>query len=119
LATKECIIPANYKQALLQAAASDAVVFGDRIGARGRMRGLNFSATAKELLVYENKPDATVQEFQKSLIQAVENIPRTEFEQAILAAGQCVGLIRELPSAQTVIDKIMEQFNSLAKPVIY
>jgi enoyl-[acyl-carrier protein] reductase II len=116
LATKECIIPENYKQALLQATANDAVIFGDRIGARGRMRGLNFSATAKELLAYENKPDASLRDFQKFLIRAVENVPQTKFEQAILAAGQCAGLIKELPSARSVIDKMMEQFNSLKKP---
>jgi enoyl-[acyl-carrier protein] reductase II len=116
LATKECILPEIYKQALLQATANDAVTFGDRIGARGRMRGLNSSTIAQELLAYEDKPDASLQEFQKILIKAVENVPQTNFEQAILAAGQCVGLLKDLPSVQGVIDKMMEQFNSLKKP---
>jgi enoyl-[acyl-carrier protein] reductase II len=114
LATRECLIPESYKQALLQATANDAVVFGDRIGVR--VRALNSSAAAKKLLAYENESDSSPEGLQKFIAQAVSGIPQAEFEQILLGAGQGVGLINDLPAVQTVIENIIRQFNSLSKP---
>lgn len=114
LTTRECAVSDAVKEAVLQASARDAAVLGDRIGAPMRMRALNTPVVGR-LLAYEGESGATVAGFEEQVAQARAQMQQGESDAVFIGAGQCAGLIRDRDSVESVIQSMVQQFNSLVK----
>lgn len=110
---KECDIPAIYKEAIISASASDTVVQGAFMAKAIPHRNMK-TAVAEALVVYERRPDANLEEYNKIFFAGRKAVP-DNFNNSILGAGQVIGLIDKELSAAEIINNIMREFKDTCK----
>jgi nitronate monooxygenase len=112
VATKECPIHDNVKQALVNANERDT---------RLLMRSLRNTArflvndNANKVLEIEAKGDATIDDIKQYLsgLKGADMRESGDMESGVFSAGQVVGLIREIPSVQELFDQIVSEAREL------
>ena len=117
LTTKECAIPESCKDALVKASSRDAIVLGERIGVPMRLRALNTRIIA-EINAYEGEKDASVEKYDEAIVEARGKLYTGDPDQALIGAGQSVGLVNDKKSVQEVIADTIRQFNEIVKPML-
>ena len=105
----ECKLPKIYKDAIIAAKATDAVVEGSHIAKAVPHRSIKTPA-ADEIIAYELSNGATLEVF-KALFDAGRVETTGNIDKAVLGMGQVAGLIdRELTVAE-VMESIMNECN--------
>jgi enoyl-[acyl-carrier protein] reductase II len=110
---KECILPAVYKEAIIAARATDAVVEGSHIAKAVPHRSIKTPA-AEEIIAYELSAGATVEHF-RELFDAGRVEVTGKLDKAVLGMGQVAGLIDRESSAADIINNIMNDFYIIKK----
>lgn len=113
LAAQECQIPDECKAAVLEAKTTDALVLGDRVGAKARLRVLRTEVTA-QILAAEG--ETQVPDFEESVSTARKARYDNGLGGTLMGAGQCVGLVKECLPARKIIENLMEEYSALEKP---
>lgn len=108
VATKECDVHENVKQALVEASELDT---------RLLMRSLRNTArflkndNAEKVLEIERSGTATIDDIKQfvSGLEGKEMIEHGDMSRGVFSAGQVVGLIRDIPTVQELFDRIVEE----------
>lgn len=114
LATRECSIPMWCKEAILRADARDAIVLGDRIGAKARLRVLKTEVTS-QILQSEGVAEMTVSQFEAQVTQARQAKYANGLNGTLIGTGECVSLIHSLLSVSEVISSMITDCSTIAK----
>lgn len=111
LATKECLIHPNFKKRLVEAQSTDTM--------------LALSTLIDPIRVLRNELMTRVDELEKKGAPSEQIIPLVagqkslkaiesgDVEGAMLACGQVVGLIHDIPTVKELIDRIMEEATTI------
>jgi enoyl-[acyl-carrier protein] reductase II len=105
---KECKLPAAYKEAVINAKATDAVVEGAYMAGAVPHRSIR-TAAAEAIIAYELSPGADLEQFRK-LFNAGRVEVTGNLDKAVLGMGQVAGLIDKELSAADIIREIMNEF---------
>lgn len=106
LASQECPIHENYKQALLKAKDSDTAVTGRSIG--GPVRVLK-NKMAREYLALE-KRGATLEELEKVTLGGLRRaVLEGDVETGSVMCGQVSGMLREIRPVREILRELWEQ----------
>ncbi len=113
LMTRECPIHDHLKQALVRAGEQDTMLIMRSIGATHRVWS---NAAAKKCAEVESKGAGlgeilTIVSGEK----AQKMFGEGELDSGIISLGQGVGLNHDIPSVQTLFDRIMEEAGQIAK----
>lgn len=111
LVANESDLPAPCKDAIVAASGKDAVVVGERIGAKLRHRSLRTQAV-EDILEYEQSTLAQIEEYQERFQTARNRMMTGDTAHAIIGMGQGVGLIRERTSAQEIVTSLIREFDA-------
>lgn len=114
LASKECAIPDWCKEALLNAGAKDAIVLGDRIGAKARLRVLKTDITA-EILRSESAEAGTVEQFEAMVTQARQDKYDKGLGGTLIGTGECVSLIHSILPVSDIISEMITVYRGIVK----
>lgn len=114
LASTECAIPDWCKEALLSATSQDAIVLGDRIGAKARLRVLKTAATA-DILSAEGHEAATAALFEARVTKARQDKYKNGLDGTLIGTGECVSLIHEILPVSQIISKLVTEYNAVTK----
>jgi enoyl-[acyl-carrier protein] reductase II len=113
MVSKECTLPSVYKEAIIAAKATDAVVEGSHIAKAIPHRSIKTPA-AEEIIAYELSTGATLERF-RELFDAGRVETTGNLDKAVLGMGQVAGLIdKDLPVAD-IIEDIMDEFYGVIK----
>ena len=117
IATKECEVHDNIKQELIRRQEFDTVIYGKSIGLQGR--GLK-SKVLEEVLAIEARNGGFEELIPLLSGQKVKQAWETgDVHYAPLMVGQSIGLIRDIPTCQELLDRMakeaMEQTQRAAK----
>ncbi|MGG1573099.1 NAD(P)H-dependent flavin oxidoreductase [Fictibacillus sp. NRS-1165] len=106
IAVKEAPFHHRYKEALINADDRGTVVVGRSVG---RIRRLMKAPYAEKLLSRESK-GITLEEFNALTTedQHIAGAVKGDFDRGFINSGQIAGLIRDLPSASELIQKMMD-----------
>ncbi|WP_062236565.1 NAD(P)H-dependent flavin oxidoreductase [Fictibacillus sp. FJAT-27399] len=106
IAVKEAPFHLRYKEALIQADDRDTVVVGRSVG---RIRRVMKAPYAERLLSKESE-GITLEEFNALTTedQHIAGAIKGDFEQGFINSGQIAGLIKDMPSASELIQKMMK-----------
>jgi enoyl-[acyl-carrier protein] reductase II len=110
---KECALPDVYKEAVINAKATDAVVEGSHIAKAIPHRSIKTPA-AEAIIAYELSAGAEIEHYRK-LFDAGRIEVTGNLDKAVLGMGQVAGLIDEELSAVDIIQKIMSEFREVSK----
>jgi NADH:quinone reductase (non-electrogenic) len=112
VATKECPIHDNVKQALVNASERDT-----RLLMRSLRNTARFLANdnADKVLEIESRGDATIDDIKgfMSGLKGLELIESGDMDKGVFSAGQVIGLIRSVPSVQELFDEIVSEARTL------
>lgn len=117
LTTKECMIPDWCKRAIIVARPQDAIVLGDRIGAKSRLRVLN-THIVKEINEAESDSEATIDRFQSMVSEARTNQYEKGLDNTLIGLGQCIGIVNTQLTVDELINSMIEDYENIAKPSI-
>lgn len=117
LASAECAIPDWCKEALLGAGAQDAIVLGDRVGAKARLRVLKTDATAG-ILTAEGGQDETVAQFERRVTETRQEKYANGLGGTLIGTGECVSLIHEIPPVSELISRMVAEYNAIVKEAL-
>ena len=112
VATQECPIHDNVKQALVNAGERDTHLLMRTLRNTGRF--LANENTAKVLEI-EDRGDATIDDI-KEFISGLESkkmIESGDLNNGVFSAGQVIGLIRDIPTVQELFDRIIGEATEL------
>ena len=110
LTTQECDIPVWCKEALIKADSDDAIILGNRIGAKARLRVLRTKIT-EDILNYEFSENADLKIFEKMISEARNQIYKKGLEGTLIGVSQSIGLITDEPTAASLIASIIKKSN--------
>jgi enoyl-[acyl-carrier protein] reductase II len=112
MATEECIIHSNYKQAILTAGATDTVIVGRRGLIPARVLKSNMSQQIQEAEARGASPEEIFAFFdaERSRKAVVEG----DTEQGSLLCGAVAGMITELPKAAEVVRNLVKGYNEVS-----
>ena len=112
VATREAPVHANIKQALLHRSETDTRLIMRSL--RNTERVLHNRA-ADKVLEIEGRGNTRIEELipYVSGLKGLEMLADGEVEKATMAAGQCIGLIRDLPSCRELLDRIMAEAEAI------
>jgi enoyl-[acyl-carrier protein] reductase II len=112
LASEECPIHANYKQAILKAKDSDTVVTGRSIG--GPVRILK-NKMAREYLALEKK-GASLEELEKVTLGGLRRaVLEGDVEMGSVMSGQVVGMLHEIKPVAQIFRELYEGGQAVLK----
>ncbi|GGA82927.1 NAD(P)H-dependent flavin oxidoreductase [Ornithinibacillus halotolerans] len=105
IATKEAPFHPIYKEKLIQANGTDAIIIGRSIGRIRRVLNTNYVLTLME----KEKQGVSLQEFTQhtSEYYHVNGAKNGNLEQGFLNSGQVAGLIEDIPSVEELIDDMI------------
>jgi len=113
MATRECPVHPRFKEWLLRANETDAVIVGRTIGLLSRVLKNEMVARVLEM----EKEGATLETLMPLI--SGENTTRVLFEgeldAGIAHCGQCIGLIHDIPAVKEVIDDIIRGAGEVIK----
>jgi enoyl-[acyl-carrier protein] reductase II len=108
IATNECEIHPNCKEAILRSEDVDSVLLARKIGLRRVLK----TPYAEHVLEAENR-GATPEEMRVLLDRSHSRLAiEGDLEKGILPAGQGVGLIKEVPPVEEVIQRIISGYRA-------
>jgi enoyl-[acyl-carrier protein] reductase II len=110
---KECGLPDVYKEAVIAAKATDAVVEGSHIAKAIPHRSLKTPAT-DTIIAYELSEGATIERF-RELFDAGRVEVTGNLDKAVLGMGQVAGLIDKELTAAEIMQSIMREFRAVIK----
>ncbi len=107
MATKECSIHDNFKQAFVEAMETATVMAQKSIGEPVRVLR---NETAEKILEME-KGGATLEELMPFISGQLgrEAVARGDVQSGMMACGQVVGLIHDVPTVKEVVDSIINE----------
>jgi nitronate monooxygenase len=108
VATQEAPVHANVKQALIRHGETDTRLIMRSL--RNTERVLRNSA-ADKVLEIEGRGDTRIEDLipYVSGLVGKEMLEKGEVDKGTLAAGQCIGLIRDIPTCRELLDRIMAE----------
>jgi nitronate monooxygenase len=108
VATKEALVHENVKQALVDHGERDTRLIMRTL--RNTERVLQ-NPTVDKVLEIESKGDTKIEDLMPYVSGMVgkEMLDDGDMERGVLAAGQSVGLIRDIPTCQELLDRIMAE----------
>jgi len=122
MATAEAPVHANIKQALINSSERDTRLIMRSLRNTERVR---HNSVVDQILAIESKGDTKIEELAPyvSGLRGKEMLENGDLEKGTLAAGQSMGLIREIPTCKELLDTIMadaerivhEKFAHIAK----
>jgi len=116
MATKEAPIHDNVKQALIQNSELNTKLIMRTL--RNTERTLHNTVVDKVLSVENEKREKTTIEDLVPFVSGVggkEMLEEGNMEAGILSAGQSMGFVRDIPTCQELLDRIMEQAEAIIK----
>lgn len=114
LTVQECSIPDWCKAALVGSGSQDAVILGNRIGAKAKLRVLG-TTKMRELIDYEGSPQADMGRFGQMISEARGTQYSKGLDGTLIGLGQVVGLINNQPTVEELIKSIISEYNALQK----
>ena len=117
LATEECAISKAFKEAVIKADLTDAMILGEAIGTPMRNRTLR-NEIAEEIRAYEEKEDSSLDEYNKMFAAARNSFLEGDEQRALLGLGQCAGLIDEVLPVAQLIKKMITEYNQISKDAL-
>ena len=114
VAVKESPVHENVKQALVGASELDTRLIMRTL--RNTERVLR-NPTVDKVLEIESKGNTRIEDIAPFVSGLVGRsmLQEGETQKGVLSAGQCMGLIRDIPTCQELLDRIMQQAESLIK----
>ncbi len=114
VATREAPVHANVKQALVRRNETDTRLIMRSL--RNTERVLHNPA-ADKVLEIEGRGNTQIQDLipYVSGLVGKEMLERGEVDKGTLAAGQCIGLIRDIPTCRELLDRIMAEAEEIIK----
>ena len=114
LASVECPIHENYKQAILKAKDSDTTVTGRSIG--GPVRVLK-NKMAREYLALE-KRGATLEELEQVTLGGLRRaVLEGDVEHGSVMAGQVAGMLHEIKPVKQIFEELYAQSHTVLEAV--
>lgn len=110
---KECLLPDVYKQMIINHRANDTLVEGAYMPKVVPHRSMKTHA-AEELVKYETSLEANAERYNEMFF-AGRMETTGDIDKAILGMGQVAGLIDSELSANEIIQKIMTEYETVAK----
>jgi len=111
MATKECPVHENLKQALVNAALTDTVIIMRSVGATHRV--WNNAAAQRVLEIEAGKPDdATAVFFAAAGTKAKEMYDHGDLGLGVVSCGQGIGLVHDIPSVADLFSQMVAQAES-------
>ena len=112
VATKECPVHENVKQALVDASERDTQVLMRSL--RNTARFLRNENTEKVLEI-ESRGGATIDDIKQFMsgLEGKKMIKTGDMSSGVFSAGQIIGLIRDIPSVQELFDRIVGEAHEL------
>ena len=115
LASRECPIHDNYKQAILKAGANDTVVTGRSGGAPVRVLK---NKMAREYLRME-KQDLPLEELEKLTLGSLRRaVFDGDVDTGSLMAGQVAGMVREIRPLRQIFEELMADYTRVRKELM-
>lgn len=112
LAATECNIPDECKAAIIDAQTRDAIILGDRVGAKARLRVLKTAATAA---ILTGESEHSINQFELAVTAARRAQYSNGLDGTLIGSGQCVGLIKDCIPVKQIIEGMILQYNQLNK----
>ena len=108
VATQEAPVHANVKQALIRHGETDTRLIMRSL--RNTERVLR-NAAADQVLEIESRGETRIEDLipYVSGLVGKEMLEKGEVDKGTLAAGQCIGLIRDIPTCRELLDRIMAE----------
>lgn len=115
IATKECIAHSNYKEGLIQLTESDTVIIKRSL----RQPGRAIRNQITEFILEMESNGATFDDMKKYLNADANKaaIYQGDYENAYSWAGQVIGLIKDVPTTQQLIDRIIHDAQNMKKRI--
>lgn len=112
VATKECRVHENVKQALVAATERDTRLLMRTL--RNTARFLK-NANTEKVLEIEARGNATIEDIKQYMsgLEGKKMIETGDMNQGVFSAGQIVGLIRDVPSVQELFDHIVGEARAI------
>ncbi|MFE8694998.1 NAD(P)H-dependent flavin oxidoreductase [Cytobacillus sp. FJAT-53684] len=109
IATKEAPFHNAYKQQIIHASDHDTMIIGRSVG---RIRRVLATDYAQKLLLYEQN-GITLEEFNQLTSESFHIIGALEGKgnEGFMNGGQIAGLIRDIPTVQELLEKMVEEAN--------
>ncbi|WP_096273029.1 NAD(P)H-dependent flavin oxidoreductase [Paucisalibacillus globulus] len=113
IATKEAPFHNSYKEQLLEASGTDAVIIGRSLG---RIRRV-LNTTYVQEIVEQEKNGVSLQDFGKLTSEKhhVLGAIKGDLRQGFLNSGQVAGLIHDIPSVKELVEDMMKTANNRMK----
>lgn len=110
LATEECPVHPQYKEALLAAAENETTVIGRSIGAPGRV----LPGRLVEEILRREQQGASLEELLPLIAGSRNRLGALsgDLDHGYVWAGQGVGLIRDIPRVAALVERIMDEARS-------
>jgi len=114
VATREAPVHENLKQALVRRSETETRLIMRSL--RNTERVLHNRA-AEKVLEIESRGDTRIQDLipYVSGLAGKEMLEAGDVEKATMAAGQCIGLIRDIPTCRELLDRIMAEAEEIIK----
>ncbi|HSM90713.1 MAG TPA: nitronate monooxygenase [Desulfobacterales bacterium] len=114
VATREAPVHENLKQALVRRSETETRLIMRSL--RNTERVLHNRA-AEKVLEIESRGDTRIQDLipYVSGLAGREMLEAGDVEKATMAAGQCIGLIRDIPTCRELLDRIMAEAEEIIK----
>lgn len=114
VATREAAVHDNVKQALVQHNERDTRLIMRSL--RNTERVMH-NTTVDKVLEIEGRGNTQIEEIIPYVSGMVgkEMLEKGDMEKGTLAAGQCMGLIRDIPSCRELLDRIMEEAETIIR----
>ena len=114
VATREAPVHENLKQALVRRSETETRLIMRSL--RNTERVLHNRA-AEKVLEIESRGDTRIQDLipYVSGLAGREMLEAGDVEKATMAAGQCIGLIRDIPTCRELLDRIMAEAEQIIK----
>ena len=112
VATKECPVHDNVKQALVDASERDTHLLMRTLRNTARFRR---NDTTEKVLEIESRGGATIDDIKQYMsgLEGRKMIESGEMNQGVFSAGQIIGLIHNVPTVQELFDKIVAEAREL------
>lgn len=112
VATKEAPVHDNVKQALVNHGEADTRLIMRSL--RNTERVMHNPAVDKVLEI-ESRGNTKIEDIAPYVAgkQGLEMLEKGDMEKGVLAAGQCMGLIRDIPSCKELLDRIMQEAETI------
>ena len=113
--SKEARLCKEAQDFLLSKDGSETLVLGQRIGNKVNARVVMCPAVQK-VLDYEAQPGMTIPEYRKfALGRSGRALFQGDFEEGYISAGMGIGAIHEVLTCKEIVERTMEQFNSIVR----